>query len=232
MIQDSQSHVDFRQLEAALRASLGPDAAVSCRSTADGDMSRLAPCEYPAISGAIEQRKKEFAAGRLAARDAMRRLGRPEAPIPANHDRSPQWPMDLVGSISHTKKVCLAVVALRTRWHSVGVDVEPDSSLPSDIWSMICLPQELQRINEFPENERGRWVARVFTAKEAYYKWVYPTVRTLLDFHEVAIELPPNLNAVQFSINPFSPLLVGVTPARLRGTFTLTQGLIISLILH
>jgi 4'-phosphopantetheinyl transferase EntD len=178
--------LDYQRMEKALQALLGDQAAVSCCST-NGDVSSLAPVERSAISGAITRRQKEFAAGRTAAREAMRRLGKMAASIPMEGDRSPCWPTDLVGSISHSHEACVAVVAIKSRWKSVGVDLEPDQDLPRELWSLIGLPTELRRVSALPEAIQARWMMRIFSAKEAYYKWIFPQMPRALEFHDAEI---------------------------------------------
>lgn len=215
-----------------MQAILGRHAAAVCCSTTEGDPTMLTPDEYAAVSGAIARRQREFAAGRLAARHAMRRLGRPGVPLLADPDRSPRWPQDLVGSISHSQTTCIAIVALREHCQSVGVDVEPDRDLPRDLWDLICRPDELQRVAELPEAVRARWVTRVFCAKEAYYKWVYPQIRSLLDFQDVAIEMAPTLDDTRFVARPFRQDALKRTPFGLAGTITTTQDMVVSLMIH
>lgn len=224
--------VDHVRLERTVQALIGPHAAVACRSITDGDPAELPPAELEAVRRAVTQRQQEFAAGRWAARDAMRRLGHPALAVPANADRSPCWPAGLVGSISHCRSTCLAVLARSDECASVGVDVEPDRGLPEDLWSTICTPEELRQLADMPEPMRSRWVTRVFSAKEAYYKWVYPRIRTLLDFQDVTIELSCTLEDGGFLAKPLQPLAHEATPAGLRGSILASQGLVVSLMIH
>jgi len=126
----------------------------------------------------------------------------------------------------------VAVVALDRSWQSVGVDVEPDQAIPADLWESICIADELRRISQMPTEIRERWVTRVFSAKEAYYKWVYPRIRTMLDFHDVAIELQPTLGDTSFVARPLRQAALEATPAGLQGTLTASQGLVVGLMIH
>ena len=162
----------------------------------------------------------------------MHRLGRPAVALPADPDRSPRWPQGLVGSISHSRTTCIAIVALREHCRSVGVDVEPDRDLPRELWNLICRPEELQRVSDLPEAERARWVTRVFCAKEAYYKWVYPQIHALLDFQDVAIEMAPTLDDTRFVAHPLRQGARDSTPLGLAGTITATQDMVISLVIR
>lgn len=224
--------VDHVRLERTVQALIGPMAAVACRSTADGDAGDLAPVEQLVVRHAVAQRRQEFAAGRWAARDAMRRLGLPAQAVPANADRSPRWPTGVVGSISHCRSTCVAVLARSSECVSVGVDVEPDHELPQELWPTICTPVEMQQLAGMPEPMQARWVTRVFSAKEAYYKWVYPRIRTLLDFHDVTVELASTLDDGGFVAKPSQPQAREATPARLWGSILASQGLVVSLMIH
>lgn len=222
--------MDYQRLEAGLQAHLGRHAAVACRST-DGDISTLAPMERPAIARAIAHRRKEFAAGRSAAREAMQRLGRSATSIPVRDDRSPQWPADLVGSISHSRETCISVVALKSHWNAVGVDVEPDNDLPRELWSLIGLPNEIRRASALSEAVQARWMKRIFSAKEAYYKWAYPQTLRMLDFHDVEIVMDPTMESTDFSAHPLNREDNGIFREILTGRLMIDQGVVISMLI-
>jgi 4'-phosphopantetheinyl transferase EntD len=223
--------VNHQRLEAGLQALLGQHAAVSCCST-DGEVGTLAPIERTAIVGAITRRQKEFAAGRAAAREAMQRLGRSASAIPAQADRSPQWPADLVGSISHSHATCISVIALKSHWTAVGVDVEPDQALSRELWNLIGLPNELKRSSAMPEAIRARWMMRIFCAKEAYYKWVYPQTLRVLEFHDVEIVMDLTLESTGFQVLAHHLEGNGMLPKLLFGRLMIDQGMVISLIVQ
>jgi enterobactin synthetase component D len=223
--------VDYQRMEEVLQPLLGQHAAVTCCST-DGELSMLEPIERMAIQGAIPRRQKEFAAGRAAARKAMLRLGRSAVAIPMKDDRSPQWPADLVGSISHSHAACVSVVAIKTRWKAVGVDVEPDQDLPRELWSLIGLPSELRRAAALPQDLQARWMMRVFCAKEAYYKYMFPQLMRVLDFHEAEIVMDATLEGTEFQVHPHHSENSHNLPKQLSGHLLAYQGQVISLIIH
>jgi len=223
--------VDYQRMEEGLQALLGHHAAVSCCST-DGDVSTLAPIERSAIAGAISRRQKEFAAGRTAAREAMRRLGRWPVSIPMQDDRSPLWPADLVGSISHSHTTCVSVVAIKSHWKAVGVDVEPDQDLPRELWSLIGRQNELRRVSALPEAIRARWMMRLFSAKEAFYKWMYPQTLRVLEFHDVEVVMDLTLDSTEFQVNPRNLECNGLREKPVAGKLAIGQGIVISLIIN
>jgi len=225
-----ETAVDHQRLEAELQALLGPHAAVACCST-DGDVSTLAPVEHLAVARAIAHRQKEFAAGRAAARIAMQRLGRPAVSIPAQDDRSPKWPDGIIGSISHSHATCVSVVALKLHWQAVGVDVETDNDLPRELWSSICVSNEIQRASTLPDAIQARWMMRIFSAKEAYYKWIYPQTRRMPEFHDVEIFMNATLESTGFFVHPLYGKSNGALPNPVEGKLMIGQGMVISLII-
>jgi len=152
-----------------------------------GDTHCLWPEEFSAVSNATLKRQREYAAGRTAAREAMRRIAQIEAPVLSNRDRSPRWPHGIVGSIAHTADTCLVVAGLLHEWKSIGIDIEPMSGIDESLWSIICTPEELERVRREPSSGRSLHVTRLFVAKEAFYKWHYPQSGRLFDFQEVSI---------------------------------------------
>ncbi len=143
----------------------------------------LYPAETAAIGRASAVRRREFAAGRTAARHAMAQLG--FAPVPLRrHPNGPvQWPEGLTGSISHGGDHVLAVVG-RTgpRLGAVGVDLESHVPLAPDLTIEIC------RTDEDPSH-----AIRIFSAKEAAYKAQFMLTRTVLDFSSLRITLGPEM---------------------------------------
>lgn len=224
--------VNHACLETRLQALLARDAAAACLDTREGDMATLDLNERMAVARAVGRRQQEFAAGRMAARLAMHRLGRQQESVPVNPDRSPSWPAGLVGSISHSGTTCVAVVALDRSWHSVGVDVEPDLGLSPDLWDTILTPEEHRRVSQMPETLRERWATRVFCAKETYYKWVYPRLGLVLDFQAVVVEMDATLGSTRFGLRPLHSSAQKATPPGVQGTLTVAQGQLIGLLIH
>lgn len=176
----------LRSLRQQLADTLGPDIGVAC-SGVDADPQRLWPEERPAVRQAVPRRQREFAAGREAARDAMARIGVRPVAIPAGPDRAPIWPSGLVGSITHTNQLCVAIVGRRDQVHAVGIDIEEARPLQADLWETICTPEELVVVMSLPAAERGLQVTRLFCVKEAYYKWQHPQTQRMLEFSDVQV---------------------------------------------
>jgi 4'-phosphopantetheinyl transferase EntD len=161
------------------------------------------PQEGAAITRAVPKRRNEFLAGRKAARIALSAIGGPSVALPPGADRVPHWPDGFVGSITHCDDVCLAVATLHAR--AVGVDVEPATALPRDLWDAILLPEEQESIASAPNP--GLAAKLIFSAKEAAYKAQYPISRVLYGFHDMHLILGAGRFQAKFRIaaGPFQP---------------------------
>jgi 4'-phosphopantetheinyl transferase EntD len=152
----------------------------------------LYPEEARAVGGAVERRRREFAAGRRCAREALAALGRPAVPIPAGADRAPVWPCGVVGSITHTARWCGAAVAPHGLHRGLGLDAEPPRPLPADVWDEVLTQPERTWVAGQPLEDQGLWARLLFCAKEAAYKCQYPLTARMLSFDEVRIVPAPN----------------------------------------
>lgn len=148
----------------------------------------LFPEEAAHVQRAVPKRVQEFAAGRLCARRALAEFGINDFVLPVAADRQPLWPAAIVGSISHTTGLCVAVVAQRERVAALGVDSEIVGQAGIDIWPTICGPVERIWVNSLPADQRPAAVTLLFSAKEAFYKCQYPIAQEWLDFHDLRVE--------------------------------------------
>ncbi len=179
-------------LAAALQAVLPPGAVLG-----GGEDGPLWPSED--LPGAVPARQAEFARGRSAARAAMRRLGVPAAAVPMRADRSPDWPAGLTGSISHCAGACFALLARRSDYAGLGLDIEPAKPLDPDLWPVILRPEEVDGLS-------GPDALAVFVAKEAAYKAQYALTGVLFDFHVLSVQLLPDRFTATFqrAVGPFA----------------------------
>ncbi len=175
---------DGAALHGRLATLLGPGAAVGVADPARHPAA-LPEREARAVEGAAEIRRREFAAGRTAARRALAVLGHPDAVVPQGTDRAPLWPDGVVGSIAHCREVAVAVAAPVMRFAGVGIDVEPDQPLPADLWGGLFTETERAFLDRAPAPEAA--AIRFFCAKEAAYKAHYPQARKVLEPIDVAL---------------------------------------------
>lgn len=161
--------------------------------TFGGEIERLSGPVYPAeesfVRDALPKRRQEFLAGRICARRALAQLGASPAPLPVNTDRTPAWPRNFIGSISHTDRYCYAAVARADSFAGIGVDVEMIDHFNKEFLIMVCTPRELERFSRLSEEEKRRRGALIFSAKECFYKCQYSVTKSWLGFLDVEVEI-------------------------------------------
>lgn len=188
---------EARALAAALAALLPARFGIAVTAGAMADhRDALRPEELPAIARAVDRRVHEFSTGRLLARQAMIRLGVPEAPIPRAADRSPVWPQECQGSITHAGGHVLAAVTRREALRGLGVDLEEAHRVTAELHAKLFTPTERGRLLDPAPGATGtRRAALLFSAKEAVYKAVHPSVGVFIGFQEVEVDVAGDIDA-------------------------------------
>ncbi len=181
----------------ALHVQLGAEFAVSAQPPRLVN-DQLFPDERAHVARAVAKRQADFGTARLCARNALAKLGHGPCSLTPNSDRSPRWPAQVRGSISHTEGCCVAVVTRSAAVLGVGVDVEQDSPLSPNLERLVCTPAERSWIDGLDVGLRGLMGKVIFSAKESFYKCQYPTTLTMLDFQDV--ELSVDFTKGQFRI--------------------------------
>ncbi len=218
-------------------AELFPPGVAAAELRQPGDSSLLYPEEAAGIERAVPERAREFAAGRLCARRALAEFGIAGFALEMGLDRAPVWPGSMVGSITHTRGFCAAVVAERGRFRSLGLDVEAAGGVKRELWERICLPAELDWLESLPVRARGSAATLVFSAKEAFYKCQYPVTRERLRFADLCVSVPEpeavgatggagSAGAVAAVLaTPTRPMAIGDGPGRgFRGSYRVIDG--------
>ena len=211
-----------------LAATVRPLFPASCSVAAERratDLTGLTTQEASAVQKAVPERQGEFAAGRIAARRALMRIGVRSPEILVGTDRAPQWPHGTIGSISHAGDLAVAVVAPLSAIAAIGVDIEIDAAVQAELWPLLFSPDEQRWIASRPVSEQRHWATTLFSAKEAFYKFQYPLTGRWLDFTDVEI----NASGDAFTLTvlePPIPLLAG----EFRGSMTRVEGLTVTAI--
>lgn len=154
-----------------------------------------------ALKGAVDKRLREFSAGRRAARQALAALGLPAQAIPQGPNRAPIWPVGVTGSITHSKKDCLAVIwpqGARPCTRGIGIDLEAAEPLEPALWSMILRPSELHRLAATPEP--GREAKAIFAIKEAAYKAQFARSQKLFGFEGLEVSCDSGQFSARFCL--------------------------------
>src|SRR5277367_3478625 len=147
---------------------LFPPGVVAAELRGPGNPELLLPGEAARLGRAVPKRVAEFTAGRLCARRALAEFGIVDFPLAVGADRRPIWPEGMLGSITHTRGYCAAVVGARRCVVALGVDSEVVGDVNEEIWTSICVPQETAWIRSLPRAEQDAAAALIFSTKEAF----------------------------------------------------------------
>ena len=137
------------------------------------------------LQRAAPKRLGEFLAGRLAAREALRRVGLGEHVVTIGSAREPRWPAGFEGSISHSllQGRGMALCAVRPGQAGMGLDLEAwlEDGQTSELWPGIVNDEEWGRLQRCPLGP-AQGLTLVFSAKESLFKALYPRVGRYFDF--------------------------------------------------
>lgn len=162
-------------------------------AVAEGPVDQLQeppdPEEEAIIATAQPARRREFLAGRTAARRALAAMGAPSGPILRRPDRAPIWPATWVGSITHTRTHAAAAVARGRDFAALGVDFEAVGRFDLALARQILTSDEQLALLALPPEARQARLAAVFCAKEAFYKAQHPLTGRWLGFRHVEVLL-------------------------------------------
>lgn len=169
--------------------TLFPAGVHTCSLSEEVNPELLYPEEASCIPNAAPFRRREFAQGRLCARQALAELGIRNFPLLTGKDRRPIWPQGIVGSLTHCGGYCAVAVTRADSFSGLGIDVEAAEPLGRDLIPLVCVEQEISRLQESPESTRGVLAKLLFSAKESVFKCVYPLTGVFLDFQDCEIRL-------------------------------------------
>lgn len=149
---------------------------------------KLFDAEKATIMQSAEDRQREFTTVRACAHEALGALGIAPIPlIPGKHG-APEWPVGVVGSMTHCEGYRAAAVGFCSQVDVIGIDAEPDAPLPDGVLDIISVPEEIKCLAEVAATgvAAGRLL---FSAKESVYKAWFPLAHRILGFGEATVAL-------------------------------------------
>ncbi|CAI8849110.1 enterobactin synthetase component D [Pseudomonas sp. IT-P100] len=146
--------------------------------------------EPPAtIQRSVAKRQAEFLAGRICARAALQQLEGLNVVPAIGDDRAPVWPAHISGSITHTTGRAAAIVARKTHWRGLGMDLEnlltPERA--ERLAGEILTPAEIRRMAAGPRDQLAMLVTLTFSVKESLFKALYPIVQQRFYFEHAEV---------------------------------------------
>ena len=143
------------------------------------------------LQNAPLKRQREFIAGRYCAAQALRLAGAADwaAEIGTGPAGEPLWPAGFVGSITHTVTHATSAVAGCDDAISIGIDAEPFAG-PERVTRVSCIvlhacESRLKATGFAPEAV----FTLCFSAKEAFFKCLFPLVRHRFDYRDAAVRM-------------------------------------------
>ncbi|MBN0048676.1 4'-phosphopantetheinyl transferase superfamily protein [Streptomyces actuosus] len=214
---------------AAVEARIDDDAAVAA-----ADEALLHPEEAALVAQAVAKRRREFAAVRACARQAMEKLGVPPQPVLSGRRGAPRWPDGLTGSMTHCDGYCAAALVRTADLASLGIDAEPHGPLPEGVLPVVTLPAERDRLRRLSVARPDiHWDRLLFSAKESVYKAWFPLTGLWLDFSEADIDLwadpgfdVPGHGGLRAELLVPGPTVDGRRVQTFEGRWTVRQGLV------
>ena len=130
-------------------------------------------------------RQEEYRAGRCCAREALATGGFAGVnELRADEDGLPEWPEGVLGSITHSKGLCVAVVAGDSQLGLLGVDLERTDRIGAAAMKRVIHPREA----DFARDDQ-RKASILFSLKEAFYKAQFARWRIAGNFHDLALDV-------------------------------------------
>lgn len=180
-----------------------------------------------------EKRQREFRAGRHFADQALapwfEREALRERAIPRDEDGVPLFPSGLSGSITHTgRATTFAAAVVGPGDCPLGLDAELRSSWSSKLSDSILGVDEQSNLARRATTLSLQLKAPdevgllAFSAKEAFYKCVFPRTRIRLGFRDVEFRL---VDEQSFTVQLRTPHLA--LPQCLRGRLFLSEDLVV-----
>lgn len=155
---------------------------------------------------AINKRSQEFEVGRFCARHALKQLQPAlDTEIPADTDRKPIWPPEIVGSISHSHHYAWAVSAKKENISSIGIDTEiiVNGRTFQQVVNEITVEAEQELFSKVHHDIETAFTI-LFSAKESIYKCLYPRNEQFFGFHDVLL-IAAQDQSVTFAQQPSNP---------------------------
>ncbi len=139
-----------------------------------------------ALTTAVAKRRAEYLASRYCGQVLLAQA-QANSTVIGTHERVPQWPAGWRGSISHSDKYALVVIAPESAGLMPGIDIEqwqPEVMLETADMFASSDEQQLLSSLSLPYPQA---LLTLFSAKESLYKSQWPEVRRYFDFQAAQV---------------------------------------------
>ncbi len=174
----------IRQLREILIQMLPRGTGIAVDWITDQEASIEYPEEAQQVANAVQKRRNEFFTGRRCARVALKQIGVEPCALIASEGRIPKWPTGMIGSISHSIRLCCAIAARSEDMPYLGVDLETTTRISSGVIERVTHPLERDFVNG--DQELG---SLIFSVKEAFFKAQFPKWKAWPNFGDLAFRV-------------------------------------------
>lgn len=166
----------------------------------ENDFFRYQIFSPPQLQKAVAKRKAEYLAGRFCAKQVLSSLNIHPCDILSGNDRAPIWPDNIIGSITHTQGIAMAMACHHADIAGIGIDIEQlmSDKQEQELQKQILHPEEYSQFKQLAE-QISHPLTIVFSAKESIFKALYPSVKQFFGF-EAAKLIAFNEQQLQFKI--------------------------------
>ena len=139
-----------------------------------------------------KKRKADFFSGRWCVKQLLTKhwdVSNKEAGnVLIGESRSPIWPENFCGSITHSKNKAYAIISTLQKYQFVGIDAEHwvTDKLAKSLTPSICSNEEKNLLTSLPINYSQAFTF-LFSAKETLFKALFPSVKTYFDFLDAEV---------------------------------------------
>ena len=142
------------------------------------------------LINAVKKRRAEYLAGRYCVQQVLSTLGMKNIYVASDVDRMPVWPLGIAGSLSHSKRYAIALVAsaVATRFY-LGVDTETSVSRKESTGTEMVLNMDELRLLKQCGLPFELAFTVAFSMKESLYKALYPEIRRFFGFECASITI-------------------------------------------
>jgi enterobactin synthetase component D len=156
---------------------------------ADAPASKEGPALPDPLRHAVAKRRAEYLAGRLAAGQALTRLGAGTACPERHPDGQPLWPAGFTGSITHSGSCAAVVVARTSDYLALGLDLEPlmADQAAQRLHTRILTPDERNRFQTALATQPGELITTAFSLKESLFKALFPATGCRFWFQDAQV---------------------------------------------
>ncbi|MCU1556497.1 MAG: npt [Microbacteriaceae bacterium] len=175
------------------------------------------------VARASSGRFREFMSGRACARAALTTVGLEPTALPPGRSGAPEWPREVVGSITHCDRFRGAVVAPASAYAGIGLDATPHVPFSDSLAAAVAAPHDLS----FGSSAPGIYSFAVrFAIKEAAFKAVSSATGHGIRFDPRRINVLADDSRRRFVVRSAGPSPVW---SRVHGSWTVRSGLVLAL---